>query len=85
MSKIQLIAHHEIQAQVFQGIVPLLVGHECLVSIGQDVSIDSDTDIVVLADHFIFQKNLNPKGNYHLVRLLQALMLAGKRVFHSVQ
>ena len=69
MSKIQLIAHHEIQAQVFQGIVPLLVGHECLVSIGQDVSIDSDTDIVVLADHFIFQKNLNPKGNYHLVHL----------------
>lgn len=69
MSKIQLVAHHEIQAQVFQGIIPLLVGHECFVTIGQDVSIKSDIDMVVLADHCVFQRNLNLKGNYHLVHL----------------
>jgi hypothetical protein len=69
MSKIQFVAHHELQAQVFIGIIPYLHMHECSISIGQDVIIQADVDVVVLADHLVFQKNIVPSSNYLLVHL----------------
>ena len=69
MAKIQFIAHHEIQAQVFLGIIPLLSAHECIISIGQDVSVEEGVEIIVLADHLAFQRNVKPAKRYLLVHM----------------
>ena len=69
MAKIQFIAHHGIQAQVFLGIVPLLSAHDCVISIGQDVFVEEGVEIIVLADHYAYQRNVKPAKRYLLVHL----------------
>lgn len=69
METIQFIAHHDLQAQSFQGILPHLKNHNCIVSIGQDIPIDPRASIVVVADHLAFQSFVKPNSDYKLVHI----------------
>ena len=69
METIQFIAHHDLQAQSFLGILPFLKEHRCIVSVGQNVLIDPAATIVVVADHLAFQCNIKKNSKYKLVHI----------------
>ncbi len=69
MEVIQFIAHHDLQAQTFQGILPYLSEHELIISIGQDVEIHKRTTVIVVADHLDFQRNILSNKSCKLVHI----------------
>ena len=73
METIQFIAHHDLQSQVFQGILPFLADHRCIVSIGQNVIIEAGVTVVVVVDHLAFQSNIKKNSTYKLVHLCHDL------------
>ena len=69
MEVIQFIAHHDLQAQVFMGILPYLNEHKVLVTVGQNVQIAEDATIVVVADHLAFQNQIQLASKCKYVHL----------------
>ena len=69
MEVIQFIAHHDLQAQVFMGILPYLNEHKVSVTVGQNVQINEAATIVVVADHLAFQNQIKPASKAKYVHL----------------